>query len=94
MPGIEYNPAFDDLEQGSPPEWMGAKRRINMATDSTATTGTHDEAHGKFQEVKGSIKEKIGQLTNDPNLEDEGTADKASGFVEKKVGQVKKVFGS
>ncbi len=65
-----------------------------MATDTTTTTGTQDEAHGKFKEVKGAVKEKIGQLTNDPNLQDEGTADKASGFVEKKVGQVKKVFGS
>ena len=65
-----------------------------MATDVTRTTGTHDESEGKFHEVKGAIKEKIGQVTNSPNLQDEGTAEKADGFVEKKIGQAKKVFGS
>jgi len=65
-----------------------------MAVETTTTTGTHDEAHGNLQELKGAIKEKIGHLTNNPELESEGTADKAEGFVEKKIGQVKKVFGS
>jgi uncharacterized protein YjbJ (UPF0337 family) len=65
-----------------------------MAIDTTRTTGTQDESHGTLKEFKGNVKEKIGQLTNDPELENEGTADKADGFVEKKIGQVKKVFGS
>jgi uncharacterized protein YjbJ (UPF0337 family) len=67
-----------------------------MAIETTTkpTTGTQDEAHGKFHEVKGAIKEKIGQVTNNPDLQDEGTAEKVGGTVEKKVGQVKKVFGS
>jgi uncharacterized protein YjbJ (UPF0337 family) len=65
-----------------------------MAIDTRPTTGTHDEAQGNLKEFKGTVKEKIGQLTNDPELVDEGTNDKAEGFVEKKVGQVKKVFGS
>ena len=67
-----------------------------MAIDNTTTptTGTHDEADGNFHELKGKVKEKIGEFTNDPDLADEGTAEKSGGFVEKKVGQVKKVFGS
>jgi len=49
---------------------------------------------GKVHEVKGAIKEKIGRATNNPNLRDEGTDEKISGKVERKVGEVKKVFGS
>jgi len=33
---------------------------------------TENEIDGKVHEVKGAIKEKVGQLTNDPDLEDEG----------------------
>jgi len=65
-----------------------------MAIETTPTSGTHDEAQGNLKEFKGTVKEKIGQLTNNPDLESEGVADKADGFVEKKIGQVKKVFGS
>ena len=47
----------------------------------------------KREDVKGTIKEKIGRATNDPDLEDEGTAEKIGGKVQKKVGDVEKVFG-
>ena len=65
-----------------------------MAYTTEPTTSTEDQASGKFHEVKGAVKEKIGQLTNDPDLANEGTAEKSGGFVEKKIGEVKKVFGS
>ncbi len=51
-----------------------------------------DQAEGKFHEVKGKVKEKVGQATNNPNLEDEGTTEKVGGKVQKKVGQVERVF--
>jgi uncharacterized protein YjbJ (UPF0337 family) len=54
--------------------------------------GTKDEVKGKFHEVKGTIKEKIGRATNDPELGDEGTAEKVGGKIQKKVGQVEKVI--
>jgi len=44
--------------------------------------------------VKGKIKEKVGQLTNDPDLEGEGTAEKIAGKVQKKIGQVEKSSGN
>ena len=53
--------------------------------------GTKDQTEGKFHEVKGAVKEKIGHATGNPNLEDEGTAEKVAGKVQKKVGQVEKV---
>jgi uncharacterized protein YjbJ (UPF0337 family) len=54
---------------------------------------TENEIAGKVHEVKGAIKEKVGQLTNDPDLEDEGTGEKIGGKVQKKIGQVQKVLG-
>jgi uncharacterized protein YjbJ (UPF0337 family) len=53
---------------------------------------TKDEAEGKFHEVKGKVKEKVGQATNDPDLETEGQAEKVGGKVQKKIGQVEKVL--
>jgi uncharacterized protein YjbJ (UPF0337 family) len=54
---------------------------------------TENEIAGKVHEVKGKIKEKVGQLTNDPDLEAEGIGEKIGGIVQKKIGQVKKVLG-
>ena len=54
---------------------------------------TKDKAQGTFHEVKGTVKEKIGRATNNPDLEAEGQVEKLTGKVERKVGQVKKVLG-
>jgi len=63
-----------------------------MTTSTKPTSGTHDQVEGKVHEVKGTLKEKIGHATNNPQLEDEGTAERINGVVEKKVGDIKKVF--
>ena len=52
-----------------------------------------NELVGKAHEVKGAIKEKLGQLTDNPKLEGEGTGEKVAGFVQKKIGQIQKVVG-
>ena len=52
---------------------------------------TKDEIAGKLHEVKGDIKEKVGRVTNDPDLEAEGTGEKIAGKIQKKIGQVEKV---
>jgi len=54
---------------------------------------TKDEIAGKVKEVKGTVKEKVGELTNDPDLEGEGIGEKIAGKVQKKVGQLEKVLG-
>jgi uncharacterized protein YjbJ (UPF0337 family) len=56
------------------------------------STSTKDEIKGTFHEVKGDTEEKVGQITNDPDLEAEGKAEHRAGKVEKKIGQIKKVF--
>ena len=53
---------------------------------------TKDKLEGKAHELKGAIKEKVGQVVNNPDLADEGTAEKVGGKVQKKVGDVEKVF--
>lgn len=53
---------------------------------------TKDQLEGKLHEAKGAVKEKAGQLTNNPDLEAEGTGEKVAGKVQKKVGQVEKVI--
>jgi uncharacterized protein YjbJ (UPF0337 family) len=53
---------------------------------------TRDQAAGKFHEVKGTVKEKIGRATNNPDLEVEGTGEKVAGKIQKKVGQVERVL--
>jgi uncharacterized protein YjbJ (UPF0337 family) len=53
-----------------------------------------DKIAGTAHDVKGTIKEKVGQATNNPDLEDEGTAEKVGGKVQKKIGDVEKVFGN
>ena len=51
-----------------------------------------NEIAGKVHEVMGKIKEKVGRLTNDPDLEGEGIGEKIAGKVQKKIGQLEKVF--
>ena len=56
--------------------------------------GTRDEVAGKIHEVKGAVKEKVGKLTNDPELEAKGKVEKVAGKIQSKIGQVKKVLGT
>ena len=53
---------------------------------------TKDKVEGAAHELKGKVKEKLGQATDDPNLEAEGTGEKVGGKIQKKVGDVKKVL--
>jgi len=56
-------------------------------------SGARDEAEGKWHKEKGKVKEMAGELSDDPELDDEGTNEKMAGNVQEKVGQVKKVVG-
>jgi uncharacterized protein YjbJ (UPF0337 family) len=55
--------------------------------------GLQDEVEGQLDRLKGKVKEKIGEVTNDVDLADEGQAEEIAGKVQEKVGQVKKVLG-
>ena len=53
---------------------------------------TKDQVAGTLHEVKGAAKEKVGQVTNNPDLTTEGQVERFAGKVQKKVGQVEKVI--
>jgi uncharacterized protein YjbJ (UPF0337 family) len=53
---------------------------------------TKDKVQGAVHELKGAVKEKVGQAINNPQLADEGTTEKVDGKIQKKVGDVEKVF--
>ena len=56
-------------------------------------SSTSDKIKGTAKEAAGQIKETTGKAIGNPNLRDRGTAEKIEGKVERKVGDVKKVFG-
>jgi len=56
-------------------------------------SSTRDEVEGKLHQVKGKVKEVAGKLSDNPELEAEGTDEKIAGKVQKKIGQVKEVLG-
>jgi uncharacterized protein YjbJ (UPF0337 family) len=51
-----------------------------------------DQMKGYLHKIKGKVKEKAGQVTNNPNLAAEGKNENRSGAVQEKVGQIEKVF--
>lgn len=53
---------------------------------------TNDQIKGSLHEMKGAVKAKAGQVTNNPNLAAEGRSEQLAGKVQKKVGQIEKVF--
>ena len=55
-------------------------------------SSTRDRIEGRSKEAVGKVKEKTGETIGNPDLEDRGTAEKVAGKVERKVGEVKKVF--
>jgi uncharacterized protein YjbJ (UPF0337 family) len=55
-------------------------------------SSTHDKVEGTAKEAVGKVKEKTGKAIGNQDLQDRGTAEKVGGKVERKVGDVKKVF--
>ena len=52
-----------------------------------------DEVEGKYEQVKGSVKEGLGNITGDDDLRDEGAADKLKGDVQEGWGGAKRKVG-
>ena len=56
-------------------------------------SSTKDKVKGSVNEGVGKVKEATGNAIGNPDLQDRGTAQRVEGKVERKVGDVKKVFG-
>ena len=56
-------------------------------------SGATDKIKGTAHEAVGRVKEEIGKAIGNPTLQARGTAEKLAGKAQKKVGDVKTVFG-
>jgi uncharacterized protein YjbJ (UPF0337 family) len=54
---------------------------------------TKDQAKGRFENLKGKLKELAGIVTGQGKLEAKGKRQKRSGKARQKLGQVEKVVG-
>ena len=52
-----------------------------------------DELEGKGDQLKGKVKQGVGDLTDDERLHDEGVADEASGEVQETTGRARRKVG-
>lgn len=52
-----------------------------------------DELEGKAEALKGKVKQATGDLTDDPNLHDEGVADEAAGKTQDTLGHARRKVG-
>ena len=52
-----------------------------------------DELEGKAEALKGKIKKAAGDLTDDPDLHDEGAVDEAAGQAQDAFGKAKRKVG-
>lgn len=53
----------------------------------------NDEIKGKFDQLKGRVKQEIGNATGDQDLRDEGVVEEASGEVQEGFGTAKRKVG-
>jgi len=56
-------------------------------------SSNQDKAEGTGKDIKGKFKEGVGKAVGNERLQAEGKADQTRGAVQKKSGDVKKVFG-
>lgn len=52
-----------------------------------------DELEGKWEQVKGTVKDKVGEVTGDRDLEAEGEVQNAEGETQETWGKVKQGVG-
>ena len=64
----------------------GQRRRYIMKSSA------RDNVEGKMHQVKGKIKETVGRVTKDRDLEAEGIAENIGGKVQEKIGEIKKII--
>jgi uncharacterized protein YjbJ (UPF0337 family) len=66
---------------------------LEIAALQEELTMNKDELDGKMDQVKGRVKQGVGDLTNDERLRDEGVADEAAGEVQEGFGRGRRKVG-
>ncbi|MDV6379404.1 CsbD family protein [Sporosarcina sp. GW1-11] len=54
--------------------------------------GTEDKLKGLGNKIKGSVKDVVGDVTNNAKMQVEGKLDKAKGEIQQKIGKAKEHF--
>jgi uncharacterized protein YjbJ (UPF0337 family) len=57
------------------------------------TESTKDRIEGKLHQVTGDAKEKAGELLDNAEMASEGRDESLSRSIQKKIGEIKRVFG-
>ena len=53
----------------------------------------NDEVEGKWDQAKGAVKENVGRIVDDKDLEAEGQADRTSGNIQEGYGTARRKIG-
>jgi uncharacterized protein YjbJ (UPF0337 family) len=61
--------------------------------DNGMKQSIQDRTAGNLHVVTGKVKETVGKITKDPNLESEGTAEKVAGKIQNIVGKIERAVG-
>jgi uncharacterized protein YjbJ (UPF0337 family) len=81
------------VNSGLKDAWFRLTATANpMRPGGNMKLSTKDQVQGKLHELKGKLKQKAGQVANNPNLAAQGQDEKLAGKIQKKVGQIEKVF--
>jgi uncharacterized protein YjbJ (UPF0337 family) len=65
----------------------------NQGVEIIMSIPNKDEAEGKWEQVKGTVKEKVGEMTGDRELEAEGDVQNAEGETQETWGKFKRGVG-
>lgn len=52
-----------------------------------------DELKGRAEAIKGKVKQTVGNVTDDPDLHDEGVGDEVAGTAQETVGRARRKVG-
>jgi uncharacterized protein YjbJ (UPF0337 family) len=64
-----------------------------VGTGSKEDVMDKDEIKGKIDKAKGYVKDKAGEITDDPELEAEGEVERAGGSLREGFGKAKRKVG-
>lgn len=53
-----------------------------------------DETEGKGKQIKGTIKDKVGEVTGNRDLEAEGESERAAGNAQQNIGKARRKVGN
>jgi uncharacterized protein YjbJ (UPF0337 family) len=94
-PALKYG-NVSDVAQAVPNGFVlgrSTSRILINADSSLVKSSTKDKIRGRIDEAKGKVKEKTGEAAVNSDLRDRGAAEKAGGKIQRKIGDVIKVFG-